>query len=156
MTKGVFVRTVTGLMATDETARGCLKGIRIGAMVQVEVSRPRNLQMLRLYWAMCNAIADSIGAETENVSDVLKIKTGHFTAVKTRTETLKFPRSISFAAMSQTDFEAFYSKCCDIVIAEWLPHLTNAELKAEIEQMTGVTYHAAKPRNHKASNQAVT
>lgn len=147
MAKAFFIRTLHGLMPEDDQAAQSLRGVRIGQSVAVEVSRPRNAPMMRLYWALCHAIGESIGAEAENISDVLKIKTGHFTAVKTRTETLKFPRSISFAKMTQTDFEAFYSKCCDVVISEWLNHLKTDELKSEIEQMTGVNYQAPKPRN---------
>ena len=79
MSKALFIRTPFGLSPdpSDERSREVLKGIPLGASIQVDVTRPRNLAHMRLYWALCGAVADGIGAERENVSDVIKVRTGH-------------------------------------------------------------------------------
>lgn len=136
--KGIFIRSANGLTADDDAAREMLHGIPIGSAVACEISRPRNLQHHRLYWSLCSAIADSIGANRENISDLIKIRSGHFVVVKTRSELMKFPRSISFAKMDQAEFSQFYNRACQVVSEEFLPHLTANEVRTQIEQMIGL------------------
>lgn len=138
MTKHLFVRSAFGLQAADEAAREALTGIAIGTTVCVEVSRPRNIRFLRLYWAMCGCIADSIGAQRETISDVLKIKTNHVRVIKTKDGLLEFPASISFAKMRESEFKAFFERCCQVICSEWLPHMKASELKKQVEQMVGL------------------
>jgi hypothetical protein len=136
--RGVFVRTAQGLVPHDDAAREALQGVALQSMVAVEVTRPRNLRFHRLYWALCSAIASSIGASRENVSDVLKLRTGHFTVVQTRKERIRLPRSISFAKMNEAEFRQFFDQCCRVVCEELLPHLAPTGLRREIEEMVGL------------------
>lgn len=138
MTNIFFVRSALGLQPSDDAAREALAGIPLGSVVAVDVSRPRNVKFLRLYWAMCQAIASSIGAQRETISDVLKLRTGHVRVIKTKDGLLEFPASISFAKMSEADFKQFYDRCAMYICSEWLPHLTASKLKREIEQMVGL------------------
>lgn len=137
MSDGIFIRTVSGLQPADDSAREMLAGVPIGKMVTARVSRPRNLQHHRLYWALCSAIASSIGAQRENVSDVLKIRTGHVTIVQTKSERYRLPRSISFAKMSQDEFNTFFAECTRVICEEFLPHMKPSDLTKEIAQMVG-------------------
>jgi hypothetical protein len=138
MAKGIFRKTLSGLAPDDEASKEMMHGVSIGSLVACEVSRPRNLRHHRLYWALCSKIAESIGAQRENVSDVLKIKTGHFKTVKTKREVLYLPASISFSKMDQTAFSRFYDECCRVVCEEFIPHLRPDELRAQIEQIIGL------------------
>lgn len=138
MSDGLFIRSVNGLTPADDAAREMLEGLAIGKMVKASVSRPRNLQHHRLYWALCSAIASSIGAQRENISDVIKIRTGHFTVVQAKSERYRFPKSISFAKMSQDEFNTFFKECTRVVCEEFLPHMTPSDLTKEIEQMVGM------------------
>lgn len=143
MADGFFTRTATSLVPADDAAREALAGIKVGTVVQVRVSRPRNINHHRKYWALCSAIASSIGAQSENVSDVLKLRTGHFTVVQTRTERIRLPRSISFAKMDQAAFDKFYQECARVLCEEFLPGAKPGELLNEIEQMLGLPARAA-------------
>ena len=138
MSDGLFIRSVNGLTPADDSAREMLAGLPIGKMVKASVSRPRNLGHHRLYWALCSAIASSIGAQRENVSDVLKLKTGHFTVVQTKSERIRLPRSISFAKMTQDEFNTFFKECTRVICEEFLPHMKPSDLVKEIEQMVGM------------------
>ncbi len=147
MAKGVFIRTVTGLIPEDDEARESIKGLGQGELVMVEVSRPRNLKHHRLFWKLCSTIGDAAGVDRSDVADILKFKTGYVRQIQTKTGIIKVPRSISWAAMDQAAFNIFFDRCCNVIISEWLPGMKADDLKAEIEQMTGVNYHASRPCN---------
>lgn len=91
----------------------------LGKMVHVEVKQPRNGAHLRLYWTLCHRIGDALGMEAEDISDVLKIRTGHSREVKTRRGVEVFPKSISFAAMDQEKFKVFFDRCVLVITTEW-------------------------------------
>lgn len=136
--KASFLRTMTGLIPEGDEANRILKGVKIGHPVMVEISRPRNINHHRLYWAMVSKIANAIDVEPENISDVLKLKTGHFVTVNTKSGPLQFPRSISFAKMDQAAFNTFFERCCKVIAEEWLPHMTSKQVQAEVLDMMGM------------------
>jgi hypothetical protein len=94
--------------------------IPIGKPLHVEVKQPRNAAFHRLYWALCARIAEARGVTSENVSDVLKIATGHFTLARTKSYgDIHIPKSISFAKMDETEFRSFFERCVLVVYEEW-------------------------------------
>lgn len=134
----IFMRTVFGLVPSSDSAREVLAGIPVGSTLSVDVSRPRNIRFHRLYWALCGTIADSIGANRESVSDVLKLRSGHFAVIQTANERYRVPRSISFAKMAEGEFKTFFEKCCQVIVEEFLPHMKSGELMSDIEKMVGL------------------
>lgn len=143
--KVFMVRTMSGLAPdpTDERSAAALRGVKIGASVAVEVTRPRNIQHHRLYWAMCSKLAGSIDAEPENISDVLKIRTGHCVTIQTKSGPIQLPRSISFAAMDQAEFREFFERCCRVISMEWLPHMSAKQVQTDVLEMMGITWEQA-------------
>lgn len=88
--------------------------------LHVEVKQPRNAAHHRLYWSLCARIAEARGVTAENVSDVLKIATGHVTTVRTKSYgEIHIPKSISFAKMDQTAFREFFERCVMVIYEEW-------------------------------------
>jgi hypothetical protein len=138
MAKTLMLRTLSGLQPTDDMGREALRGIKVGEHVAVEVTRPRNIRHHRLYWQLCQSIAEAVGAKAESVSDVIKVRTGHVTVVKTASGLMEFPRSISFAKMDQAGFSAFFDDACRVVCSEFIPHMKPSELRNDILRMTGV------------------
>lgn len=142
MAKALFIRTPHGLMPDpdDDRSRDVLKGIALGSLLEVELKRPRNLQFHRLYWKLCSVISESVpGFETaENVSDVLKIATGHYTMVRGKTDTYRLPKSISFAKMDQAEFSAFFERCCRVICEGWVKHMKAEALRDDVLRMVGV------------------
>lgn len=139
MTKAVFIRTVAGhLIPGDDAAREALHGIPPGALVACEVSRPRNLKHLRLYWKLCGTVGDAVGVHRENVSDLIKLRTGHYVTVKSASGLHMFPRSISFSKLDQAGFAKFFDEACRIVCAEFIPNMRPSELRDDILRMAGV------------------
>lgn len=97
-----------------------LARIPFGKTLRCEVRQSRNVRHHRLFFALCKRIADGIGADMDNVRDVLTIAAGHYSLVKTkRYGDLKLPKSISFAKMDQTEFTEFFEKCVKTIYEEW-------------------------------------
>ena len=143
MSKTFFRRTLAGLAPDDDGASEALRGVQIGQVVAVEISRPRNLQHHRLYWALVSRIASALDIDRENVSDVLKLRTGHFVTVETRSGPVQLPRSISFAKMDQAEFSEFFERCCREISVAWLPHMNPTQIRSEIYEMMGLTWAEA-------------
>jgi hypothetical protein len=90
-----------------------------GKVLRAEVKRPRNGAHHRLYWTLCARIGDAVGIEHEDISDLLKIRTGHVRTIKTKRGIEEFPKSISFAAMDQEAFKTFFDKCIIVIETEF-------------------------------------
>lgn len=129
------------LRPVDEAGEDALRKIKNGALVQVEVKQPRNVQHHRLYWALMSLIAENTDRypDAETVSDAVKISVGLRTEIHLPDGTIGFiPGSIAFSKMDQTEFSAFFDRVCDAVAKYFLPGVTSADLKREVESMIGV------------------
>lgn len=114
------VKAGGALRPTDAESWEEFSKLPSGKPLHVEVKQPRNAAFHRLYWALCARIADARGVTSENVSDVLKIATGHFQLVRTKSYgDIHIPKSISFAKMDQTEFRSFFERCVMVVYEEW-------------------------------------
>jgi len=133
----IFIRTMSGLAPHNEAASESLKGLALGAKVKVAISRPRNIAAHNLYWQMCSMIADAVPGDytAENISDVLKLKTGHGTPIKTKRGVVEIPKSISFSKMDGAAFNAFLDRCVKVVCEEFLPHMTPSDVTKELRGM---------------------
>lgn len=114
------IRKGNGLVPDGVESSAEFSKIPFGKPVRVEVRQQRNIGHHRLYWVMVQRIASAIGSEPDNVSDMLKVATGHCTVVHSKTMgTVRLPRSISFAKMDQTAFHDFFELCVQIIYTEW-------------------------------------
>lgn len=142
MSKAIFIRTAHGLSpdTDDERSRDVLQGVPLGALVQVDVTRPRNIARHRLYWLLCGRIAQSITGNltAENISDILKIETGHCKIIKGVRDLYKLPRSIAFHKMEEPEFAAFLDRCCEFICRTWIPHMKADALRDDVLRMVGV------------------
>lgn len=136
--KPLFTRTAFGLTPEGEAARELMNSIPIGSVIEVGITRPRNIRFHRLYWALMNAIAQAIGAKAENVHDVVKLRSGHFTVIETKSGRLQVPKSISFGKMNEAQFKTFFNDACLFICEELLPNMKPSDLRKQIEQMVGL------------------
>ena len=113
-------RIAGALRPVDQESLDEFSKLPVGKPLHVEVKQPRNAAHHRLFWALCARIADARGVTAENIADVLKIATGHFTLVRTKSYgEIHIPKSISFAAMDQTEFRMFFERCVLVLYEEW-------------------------------------
>lgn len=137
--KGFAVKTDYGLAPADDATKEAWGHMKPGSLCQVDVRRPRNVHRHRLYWGLCQRVADALGNVTaENVSDVLKIETGHCRILKGKTEVWRVPLSISFDKLDEDAFQAFLDRAVLIVAEQWLNVLPNSTAVQEIKNMLEV------------------
>lgn len=111
-----------------------LRSIRQGEVVKAEIRRPRNLGQHRKYWAICRLVCinhDELKTERQ-VDHALKLLAGHVDLVKVAGQIIQVPRSISFGAADQAEFDAFFKRACDVVCQDLLPGVRLEELQEEI------------------------
>lgn len=138
MTTTAFCKELGGkLVPADEASRDLLAKLKTGAVVQVEVRRKRNIQHHRKFFALANIVLNN-QEHYENLDHLivaLKYAAGHCDMVPAKDGTLiPLARSIAFHKMDQTEFEAFYEKCLDIVAKYFLPGVETDALRAEVEE----------------------
>lgn len=134
MTDFWATRRGDALHVTDPEAAAVFARLPFGKPLHVEVRQPRNGAHHRLYWTLVHRIAESVGAEPANVSDILKIETGHCVTVKSAKHgEVKLPRSISFAKMDQAAFRAFFDRCIVAITEVW--GIAQPDLLASVEDL---------------------
>lgn len=130
--KAVLIKTPAGLRGStpaDHDAwtkfRRKLETMAPGKWLRFEWSSPRNGRHHRKLMALLQLIAEN--SETyptvEKALIAVKLVTGHFDLMadpKTG-EIIQIPKSISYEAMGQEDFDAWYSQAIDGVLQHILP-----------------------------------
>ena len=115
----ILRRTEAGLVPKFDSDLEALKKIKIGEDVKVKISRPRNINFHRKYFALMN-----LAFENQDLYDdittfryIIQMKAGFYTIVKThKGELMYFPDSISFGSMDESKFEELYSKVLDVIL----------------------------------------
>lgn len=113
------IKRGTHLWAADVHADEALSKIKDGTQVLVSVRRPRSIQHHRKLFALLNIVVTNSDrwADTTVLLEDLKLATGLF---ETRVSALTgmpypVPASISFSALSQDRFEAWYAKAIRVL-----------------------------------------
>lgn len=127
------------LRPCDEAGESALKRIGQGKIVACNVKQPRNVQHHRLFFALMSKVFENqtYFKTVEQLVTALKIAIGHTDTIQTKRGTYTIPKSISFAAMDQGEFDTFYENSVQFVLTEVIPGLGRAELEAEIREMVG-------------------
>lgn len=132
MTACVLEKLGNGHLApNDEHAFNYLKKIRAGDVVTCEIRRPRNIKFFRKWWALAHIAYDwwepvELETKWENIKPQkdfdrfrkdLTILAGHFDCFYRIDGSYKIEaKSLSFASMSEDEFEALYSKTIDVIL----------------------------------------
>lgn len=137
MTEYVFRKHLRGLVPMNEQAEDALRKIKQDQDVFVKFRRPRNIFHHRKLFALLNMVCNNLDMPItpEQLLVVIKIRTGHVDVIKTTKGLIEIPKSISFAAMSQDQFEPFYDRAIEFIIADVLPGVNRQELEAEVLEM---------------------
>jgi len=122
--------------ANDAAADGMGK-IPYGEAVRVEITRPRNIDHHRKFFALLQKVYENQDTykSVDELLDAFKMATGRFDWIPAPGGKGAFPRmqSISFAKMDQVQFELFYNEALDIVAKRFLPGVETDALRREVE-----------------------
>lgn len=143
--KVLLVKHLSSFRAVDEAGEDLLRKLGQGEVVAAEVKRPQNVRFHRKFWALATLVHGQIDHErwptVEDLVTEFKLRTGHYDRRDIEVEGRRYPvltpRSISFAAMDATEFEAFFDRVCDHVARDILPGVSRADLREELEHITG-------------------
>lgn len=142
MTAILMTRTLSGLAPDDESATAVLRRIKPGDVVRVDVRRPRNLSAHRRWWALCNLVyANSdVYPSPEVVHAHLKLLAGCVDNVvlKSTGEVVMVPKSMSFAAMDEDEFQDVWQRAVKAICEHILPGVTDHEIEHEIASICGL------------------
>lgn len=135
MTELFMRKTLRGLEPADGAEMPRLK---LGSVVKVKITRPRNVMHHRKFYALMNLIfKNQEHYETlDDLVNIIKIATGHCHVYRKKNgDALPVPRSIAFHNMDQTQFDDFYAKVIRLVRENIIPGLDDAALRSEIEDL---------------------
>lgn len=132
-----FRRTLRGLEPSDRGAEDAVSKISIGDVVRADIKRPRNTRQHRLYWALLGAVADNLPDDVtaEVLHDVVKLRTGHYTVVRTRRGEVQIPGSIAFGKMDQAEFDAFFERVLKLMDTDIIPGIGSEALREHVHEM---------------------
>lgn len=120
-----YAKTLSGFIPMSAAAREFHASCRIGKPVELKGRRPRNPDHHRKFFALLGLVAENNEqfSGPEDVLVAVKAATGHGRWLKLEgaTREVFMPDSISFSAMSQDEFNAFYEAAVAAVIRWWLP-----------------------------------
>lgn len=104
-------------------------------VVKVQISRPRNYRFHCKFFAMLGIIFKNQEhyKSTKELLNVCKLRIGHVDIVQTPQGEERWPKSISWASMDETEFSAFYDRAVDWTLQEVIPGLQRQHLDAEVE-----------------------
>ena len=117
----LFARnTITGLVPLYPSDFDQKRKLKLGQDYEVEIKNPRNIGFHKKFFALLNIGHENTKLDMpfETYRKYLIMKAGFFTAYQTPKGTYYDPDSISFAAMSQDEFEEVYSRVLDKIIED--------------------------------------
>lgn len=151
MSEHLFAKTPAGaLKPTDERGEEVLRKVRVGTVVRVKITRPRNPRHHRLLFAILRIVMNHTTAwqKEEDVLFALKMATGMFDMIPTANGPVPRVHSISFDAMDQGAFEIAFDRFCDVITTKVIPGLPTEQLKREVEDMIEPTpvHQSSRPK----------
>ena len=137
-----LIKRLGSLRAADDQSAEIVAMLSDGEVVRAELTRPskRSVRHHRMFFALMQIAAEHTGWSIEQVLVWAKIATGHCDVVTDREgEVTYIPKSISFAKMDQTQFNAFFERATAAVQERLLPDGTDRnELVDEVSARSGV------------------
>ena len=124
-----------GIFGTDQMADDEIKALG-DDMVWLEITVPRNLRQIRYLWALAQKLTDGGCYESkEDAMDDLKIRARFARWAVEDGRTVIVPRSLS--RQRGDVLHRLINRIIFVVCRDLLPHIKEADLRAEIEEMVG-------------------
>ena len=140
MKKALCIKYLGSLRPADEAATQYFQQIKDRELVSVQVSRPRNLQFHKKYWALIGLVWNNIDQDrypsTDDLHGAIKIAVGLRTRIELPSGEVGFiPGSIAFHKMDEFTFSDFYNNVADLIAKHFIPGVSVTALKEEVESM---------------------
>lgn len=108
---------IDSLVPYSENDKDSVFLLKRNTVYRVNIKQPRNYKHHSKYFALCRMICDNTEYFTseKQVSEYLKLKTGHIESFVIGNETIIIPKSINFDTLAQDEFEKYYDACLPII-----------------------------------------
>ena len=133
----LFIKRGGALWPMDD----CLSGIPDKTVINCKWSRPRNGKHSALFFVLLKMVYDNQThyINPEHMREDITKAIGHCDFyVNAEGETVCRALSIAWGGMGQDEFNVFFNKAVDFIIAKILPGIDRAALTAEVYSMAGV------------------
>lgn len=142
MARMYLKRTLGGFVPADDASVETAKRFKLGESYRAEMVKPRSRKTLGRYWVLCQMILDNteMFRSKEQVSDFLKLRSGHTTQIASAKtgEIFHVADSIDFDSLDETQFQEFWSRACDVIAEDLLPGITESEINYEVQKIVGL------------------
>lgn len=103
------LRRGSQLIPEMTTDKDLIERLPVGTRIKVMVTEGRSPAKLRLYWAYLGRVvkACQCAPSPEALHDVIKLHTGFVVPVMVKGFTVAVPKSVSFAKMTESEFDDF-------------------------------------------------
>lgn len=138
----IYLRRVPqGFVPESDADWGSAKRFKMGDVIKAEVTKARNYQHHKKLMALLQLIAENseIYDTVAKALTALKITTGHvdFIPHPGTGELVAVPKSISFEAMDQIAFAAWYEDAVRAACKYMVPQMTKMAAEQALEQVSG-------------------
>jgi hypothetical protein len=114
--KILAIKKIQSLIPFGDYDRDEFAKIGNGEVIGIEIKRPRNIAFHNKFFAMIGFVYkhQDLCSTFKLFRKHVEILAGYYTIEKFNGEEIKEAKSISFAAMSQDEFDQFYSDCLNV------------------------------------------
>ena len=133
----LFVKnTISGLVPCDDNDYDEKKKLKLGEVYQVTISRPRNYEFHKKYFALINCAWECLNEkQTEFFKDInnfrktMELNAGHCETIYSieRKEFIEQVLSISFDKMDNDEFESLYNRVFDVILKYPLKNISQED-----------------------------
>ncbi len=150
----IMVRRARGsysftLVPFDDRAVDAIGKLPRDEPVGIRIVRDRSLPQHRLFWAVLDHVGRATKFENaERLLVALKIRLGRYDLMKMPNgKIVPVPHSISFAAMTQDQFQTFMDEAVNLICSEVLPGTASETLLAEASAMLAPRPERTPPKD---------
>ena len=133
----LFVKnTIAGLVPCDDNDYEEKKKLKLGEVYQITISRPRNYEFHKKYFALINCAWECLNEkQTEFFKDInnfrktMELNAGHCETIYSieRREFIEQVLSISFDKMDNDEFESLYNRVFDVILKYPLKNISQED-----------------------------
>lgn len=135
MAEILLKKTLTGLVPLDAMAQEYWDKLGLGDVVRCKVSKPRNYRFLSKYWTLLTLILGNqdVFPDVDSLHGCVKRATGYSRVYELKNgDTYEHVGSISFAKMTEEEFEVYYKKVMKFICEAVIPGLEEEDLVREL------------------------
>lgn len=135
-----IARSRLGVLCPDDAAgRAAMQKLGDGAVVTVEVRKPRSPRSLNWYWALLQKLAETqdVIPTKELMHKVLKVETGLCQVFIWNGKAIVQEESVSFDRMTEDEWRQYLDAAVRVICTKIIPGMDEGELRREVEEMVG-------------------